>query len=156
MKMFILSRKQIERFSKNMFPPNTAVISISDYDLDFAELADKPEYLLQIAFDDVDNDIFIDVLGRMPANADERKQVEEKYHIFTDSLAKEIADFYKSVADKAELLICQCEHGQSRSAAVAAAITEYRTKRGIDIFANDNYYPNKMVFRKVLEQLKKD
>ncbi len=153
--MFILSRKQIERFAKNMFPKNTAVISITDYGLDFAELADKPEYLLQIAFDDVDNDIFIDVLGRMPVNEEERKKVEEKYNMFTDSLAKEIADFYKNVADKAELLICQCEHGQSRSAAVAAAITEYRVKRGIDIFANDNYYPNKMVFRKVLEQLKK-
>lgn len=138
-----------------MFPEETAVISMTDSDLEFVELAFKPKYLLQLSFDDVDNDVFIDELGRMPANDEERQKIEEKYHMFTDSLAKEIADFYKSVENKAELIICQCEHGQSRSAAVAAAITEFRTRRGIDIFANDKYYPNKMVFRKVLEQLKK-
>lgn len=154
MKIFILSRKQIERFSKNMFPEETAVISMTDSDLEFVKLAYSPKYLLQLSFDDVDNDVFIDELGRMPVNDEERKKIEEKYHMFTDSMAKEIADFYKNVENKAELIICQCEHGQSRSAAVAAAITEFRTKRGIEIFANDKYYPNKMVFRKVLEQLK--
>ena len=154
MKISILSREKIEKFSKNAFPNNTAVISISDHDVEFAELKNKPDFLLQLGFDDVDNDVFIDEIGRIP-EGEERREIEEKYHMFTDTLAKEIADFYKSVADKAELIICQCEHGQSRSAAVAAAIWEFRSKRGIDIFANDNYYPNKMVFRKVLEQLKK-
>lgn len=51
-------------------------------------------------------------------------------------------------------MICQCEHGQSRSAAVAAAIMEFRSRRGITVFAHDSYYPNKVVFRKVLEALK--
>ena len=51
-------------------------------------------------------------------------------------------------------LICQCEHGQSRSAAVASAILEFKSRRGIQIFADDRYYTNKVVFRRVLEALK--
>jgi predicted protein tyrosine phosphatase len=73
--------------------------------------------------------------------------------MFTDTQANQIAEFYLSIKDKAEVLICQCEHGQSRSAAVAAAIMEYRSKSGIDVFAADGYYPNKRVFRKVLKAL---
>ena len=75
--------------------------------------------------------------------------------MLTDDQADKIAEFILSVMGKAELLICQCEHGQSRSAAVAASILEYINRSGIDIFADDNYYPNKMVFKKVLRQLKK-
>lgn len=65
-----------------------------------------------------------------------------------------IATFYLNNADKITTLICQCEHGQSRSAAVAAAILEVRSRKGIQIFADDRYFPNKVVFRKVLSALK--
>ena len=37
---------------------------------------------------------------------------------------------------------------------IAAAILEFRSRRGIDVFSNDNYYPNKVVYRRVLEALK--
>jgi hypothetical protein len=67
--------------------------------------------------------------------------------------ANEIASFYMDHKDNISTLICQCEHGQSRSAAVASAIWEYRSKQGIKIFADDRYYPNKVVFRKVLAAL---
>ena len=73
--------------------------------------------------------------------------------MLTDGQAKEIADFYKYISDYVEIIICQCEHGQSRSAAIACAIMEYRNKNGIEIFASYNYYPNKTVFKKVLNQL---
>ena len=75
--------------------------------------------------------------------------------MLTEEQAGEMASFFLSVKDKADLLICQCEHGQSRSAAVAAAVLEYQNKSGIDIFADDNYYLNKMVFKKVLDQMRK-
>lgn len=151
MKIFIKSRNDIEIMASKPFKPKTALISITDYDLDFAELKYNPDYILQLAFDDVDNDIFIDELGRKPTN-DERISIENKYHMMTDKQAKQITEFYKKICDKAEVLICQCEHGQSRSAAVAAAILEYRCRKGIVVFAHDNYYPNKMVFNKVLAQ----
>ena len=62
----------------------------------------------------------------------------------------------KEISDKAELLICQCEHGQSRSAATASAITEYYNSDGIKIFASDEYFPNKIVYRKIYEALSKE
>ena len=37
-------------------------------------------------------------------------------------------------------IICQCEHGQSRSAACAAAIKEHFEKSGIEVFADYRYY----------------
>ena len=38
-------------------------------------------------------------------------------------------------------ILCQCEYGQSRSAACAAAILEYFNGTGISIFADYRYYP---------------
>jgi len=71
--------------------------------------------------------------------------------MLSDEAAERIARFYINAVDDVEVLICQCEHGQSRSAAVATALLEYRSRRGIEIFADDRYYPNKVVFRKVLK-----
>ena len=153
MKILIKSRTEIEAMSQTQFPTHTALISITDAGLDFAELVHKPEFLLRVAFDDVDNDIFIDELGRKP-NDDECQTLEEKYKMITDSQALQIASFYYDHKDEITTLICQCEHGQSRSAAVAAAILEFRSRRGISVFSHDNYYPNKVVFRKVLSALK--
>ena len=73
--------------------------------------------------------------------------------MFSDDQANKIAIFYDNNKEKISTLICQCEHGQSRSAAVAAAILEFRSRRGIQIFADDRYFPNKVVFRKVLKAI---
>ena len=153
MKIQILSREKIKLLSAKGFKPNTAVISITDAGLDFAELKNAPEYLLQVAFNDIDNDVFMDELGRQPTDA-ERKRIEEKYKMLTDEQAQQIADFYNQVKKQADVFICQCEHGQSRSAAVAAAFLEKSSKRGIDVFVDDKYYPNKTVFKKVFNALK--
>ena len=53
MKIEIKSRKEIERTALTPFPDNTALISISDFDCPFASLKNKPDFLLQSAFDDV-------------------------------------------------------------------------------------------------------
>ena len=153
MKILIKSRTEIEAISQTHFPAQTALISITDTDCAFATLANQPEYLLQVAFDDVDNDVFVDELGRKPSE-EERLALETKYSMLTDAQAQQIASFYFDHKDAISTLICQCEHGQSRSAGVAAAIMEFRSRRGISVFAHDNYYPNKVVFRKVLEALK--
>ena len=52
-------------------------------------------------------------------------------------------------------IICQCDYGQSRSAACAAAILEHFERNGISIFADYRYYPNQLVFNKVLKALKR-
>ena len=146
--ILIMSREEIEKDASKPFSPNTAVISVTDADWTFAELNNKPEWLLQLKFDDVDNDVFID------EPETERSVIEEKYHMFNGALAKQVADFYFKIRDEARLLICQCEHGQSRSAAIAAAVMEYRSGSGIEIFADDDYYPNKRVFNMTLNQLR--
>jgi len=144
-KILIKSRDAIEQMH---FAPKTALISITDASWNFAELKNEPDYVLRLAFDDVDNDIFV---GTTEA---ERDVIADKYHMLSDEQARQIAKFYAEIHDKVDIIICQCEHGQSRSAAVAAAILEYRSRSGIKIFAHDKYYPNKAVFNKVLQALK--
>lgn len=149
----IQSRTDIEEMARKPFDKRTALISITDFGYDFAELKHKPRHLLRLAFDDVDNDIFEDELSATPTD-EERVSIEKRYHMFTDDLAKQIAEFYYKTCNDVEVFICQCEHGQSRSAAVASAILEHLNGNGIDIFANDHYYPNKVVYRKTLQQLR--
>lgn len=138
MRIIICSRSSIEH---KVLPDNTAVISIADFGDDFAVLKSPPSALLQLSFNDVDNDIFIDELG---------DDIAEKYHMFTDAQAEQVVDFYRQLPPETEYIVCQCEHGQSRSAGIAAALLQHRCSKGIDIFANDKYYPNKVVYRKVM------
>ena len=152
MKIRIYNREGVERFAQKPCVERVAVISITDYGYNFAELQNEPDYLLQLAFDDIDSDVFIDELGHKPTKA-EIERIEEKYHMLNDKQAKQIAEFYAEVSDKVDILICQCEHGQSRSAAVAAAILEHRCGKGISVFADDRYYPNKNIFKKVLKAI---
>lgn len=153
MKIRIKSRKALEKFSVTPFTEKVAVISITDVGDISVDLKFPPQNLLSISFNDIDNDVMMDEIGRTPTD-DERIFIENKYHMLTDEQATQIATFYFSVCDKVDCIICQCEHGQSRSAAVAAAILEYRSRKGVSIFADDRYYPNKLVFRKVLASLK--
>ena len=152
MNIKIMSRDAIEMFCEHPFVEKVAIISITDYGYDFTELKNKPHYLLQLAFDDVDGDVFVDELGDNPS-AEEKLKIENKYHMFSDEQANRVADFVSEVWDKVDVIICQCEHGQSRSAAVAAAIMQFKYQNGIEIFADEKYYPNKFVYRKVFNVL---
>lgn len=143
----IKSRDAIEEMAQTPFPPGTALISITDFEWSFAELKNIPDFLLQLEFDDVDAYVYADEPKLTHA------EIESKYHMFTDEMAREVADFYFDIKDEVKTIICQCEHGQSRSAAVAAALTEYINGNGIEIFAQDEYTPNKLVFRKILKEL---
>ena len=153
MKIKIMSRRAIEKYMQAPAKEKTAVISITDFGCAYATLKNMPEYLYQVAFDDVDNDIMIDELGK-ETTEEEIKKLEVKYNMFSDEQASAVAEFYFVVCDKVDCLICQCEHGQSRSAAVAAAILEFKARKGISVFSDDRYYPNKVVFRKVLKALR--
>ena len=154
METIIMNRRSIEERSKCAFSDKTAVISITDVGCTFAELLHQPSKRLKIAFNDVDGDVFLDELGPDPTD-EERLNLEKKYQMLSDEQAAETATFYhECVRDGINTLIVQCEYGQSRSAAVVAAICEFESKDGITIFADDRYYPNKIVFRKVLRALR--
>ena len=152
MRIKIMSREKIEDYFSNPVKQKVAVISLTDYNYHFAELVYQPEYLLQLKVDDVDYDVFEDELGEAYSVEDTYK-IEEQYHMMSNEQAKTIAGFVDEVLNKVDVIICQCEHGQSRSAAVGAAIMEFKVKSAIKIFADPKYYPNKFIYWKVLNAL---
>lgn len=145
MKVSIYSRNEIEKLIDNNFPKDTAVISFYDPkgirsdNLTPVDFKNQAEMIYQVAVYDID----IECL--------------EDYNLTFDTYlpeAKEIADFIYKAKEKGLDIICQCEYGQSRSAGCAAAILEHFEKNGISIFADYRYYPNQVVFNKILNALK--
>ena len=67
--------------------------------------------------------------------------------------ADELAEFIYSAKNDGLDIICQCEYGQSRSAGCAAAIREHFYSDGIVVFADYRYYPNQLIYNKVLSAL---
>lgn len=147
MNIEIMSRPAIEQLLIDGFPANTAVISFYDPPseripctyghVDFGEMCRKM-FLVGV------HDIDIEILADYGLSFD-------TYLPESDQLAKFILDVKQSGMD----IICQCEYGQSRSAACAAAIREFFYKDGITIFADYRYYPNQLIFNKVLDSLKR-
>ena len=136
-KIEIENKENIEARAKEPFSDSTALISIADANDDFAVLENRPEHILQLKFDDVD----------------ESDEPQDKYHMLTDEQAKNIAAFIKRMSGQ-NTLICQCEYGQSRSAAIAAACRQYFYGDGIEIFADERYYPNRFIYQKILNALR--
>lgn len=146
MKISIYSRSEIEKLIENDFPKNTAVISFYDPDgirsdnMMPVDYKGKAEMLFQVAVYDIDMSILKD------------------YGLTYDTYlpeADELAKFIKNAHDRGLDIICQCQYGQSRSAACAAAIEEYYNKNGISIFADYRYYPNQVVYHKIFDALNK-
>ena len=145
MNVTICSRKRAEELLRNGFPPRTAVISFCD-----PPSADRPaptpplDYtgaaarVFTVAVRDLDLSVLPDV-----------GLTYDTYLPEADALA---AFIYQASADGLHIL-CQCEYGQSRSAACAAAILEYFDGTGISIFADYRYYPNQVVYHKIIDAL---
>jgi len=146
MKISIYSRNEIEKLIDGDFPENTAVISFFDpsgirsentFPVDYKG---KAEMLFQVAVYDIDISIL--------------KDYGLTYETYLPE-ADELAQFIQTAHDKGLDIICQCQYGQSRSAACAAAIEEYYNKNGISVFADYRYYPNQVVYHKIFETLNK-
>lgn len=144
MKIKIYSRKAITDLIENDFPKNAAVVSFytprrkeksEEIRVNFQNVCEKVFY---VGVHDID----LQILG-------DYDYTYETYLSEAASLAKFIYDA------KAEGLniICQCDFGQSRSAACAAAILQHFEGRGIDIFADYLYYPNQLVYHKIFDAL---
>lgn len=145
MKVSIYSREAVEELLKNDFPKDTAVISFYDPpNIRTGEISTpvdykgKPERIFTAPVLDIDIDILADY-----------GLTFDTYFPEVDSLAEFICQAHDDGLD----IICQCEYGQSRSAACAAAILEHYCNNGISIFADYRYYPNQMVFNKIKKAL---
>ncbi len=147
MNVSIYSREAIEKRIDKDFPANTAVISFYDPEdskgygnctpVDYKNQCQRVFY---VCF----HDIVIAILDNYGLSFDS---------YFPD--ADELADFIIQAEQDGLDILCQCEYGQSRSAACAASIREYFYHDGINIFADYWYYPNQLVFNKILASLKK-
>lgn len=148
MKVHIYSRKAIEELLQGDFPKNTAVISFYDppnirtgevySSVDFGK---KVERVFTVAVHDIDIEILPD------------------YNLTFDTYfpeVTELAAYIKKAYSDGLDIICQCEYGQSRSAACAAAILEYYYHNGISVFADYRYYPNQLIYNKLKNALDKE
>ena len=135
MNVTICSRKRAEELLRNGFPPRTAVISFCAPPLDYTGAAAR---VFTVAVRDLDLSVLPDV-----------GLTYDTYLPEADALA---AFIYQARADGLDIL-CQCEYGQSRSAACAAAILEHFDGTGISIFADYRYYPNQVVYHKIIDAL---
>lgn len=154
MKIEIMNRKQIEERTKLPFDNATALISCTDVDLEEVKLVHEPTMILRLQFDDVGTEDFMDFDNKLP-EPEEVQRLATYHHMITDDQANKVASFYFENKEKIELLICQCEHGESRSTAIAAAIAQYENKDGIKYFIQDEYLPNKSVYRLIYNALNK-
>lgn len=150
MDILVVNRKVIEAGlfcigkdgeTKNL-PPHM-ILSITDpnkpcADIDTANPTLKA--LMRLQFWDID-DIHTFV-------GDPRKEMFER-SLFEDSSAQRVCNFVRRHAKDVEMIICQCEAGQSRSAGLAAAIS--KALNGTDQkFFNGPYRPNRRVYSKTL------
>ena len=145
MKVNIHSRSSIGELIQNGFPENTAVISFFTPNKD--KLKENPvnyqgvcDTVFYIGVPDIDIEILADY-----------GYTCESYLAEADELAKFILEAKLNDLD----IICQCDYGQSRSAACAAAILQHFEGRGIDIFTDFRYYPNQLVYRKIFDALER-
>lgn len=116
----------------NLDYTRTILISIRSVNGDQAEVRAPFQDKLFIAFDDV--------------------EFAKHGKVITAEQGRAIADFVRAHSD-AEKIICQCEAGISRSAAVAAAILKANGQDDMPIFNSLLYLPNMLVFRTVLRAL---
>lgn len=145
MKVFIYSRKAIEKMLESDFLKNVAVISFYDPPQSISDHANAP----------VDYSAKTDRVCRAAIH-DIDLSVLPKYHLTYDTYfpeAEEMAAFIYQAKEDGLDIICQCEYGESRSSACAAAILEHFYQSGISIFADYRYYPNQVVYHKVFDAL---
>ena len=145
MKVEIYSRKAIAELIAKEFPKNTAVISFytpksernpQEIRVDYSGVCDRVFY---VGIPDID----IEILSHYGY----------PYESYL-ATANELAGFISEARADGIDIICQCDYGQSRSAACAAAILQHFEGRGIDVFSDFRYYPNQLVYHKVLDALK--
>lgn len=142
----IFSRNAMEELINIGFPSCAAVISFASPQKHGKE--EKP----RICYDGVCGHVFYITIPDIDIGILERYGYTYESYL---SEADELADFIYAAIEDGLTIFCQCDYGQSRSAACAAAILQHFEKRGIDIFADYHYYPNQLVYHKVFDALEK-
>ena len=145
MKIEIYSRDAMEKRLQEGSLDNTAVISFYDppssrtpKDYGAIDYGNKCSALFSVGVHDID----LEVLPQYGLTFETYLPEADPLAVFIQKAAMDGLD-----------IICQCEYGQSRSAACAAAIREFFYQDGITVFADYRYYPNQLIFNKMLAAL---
>lgn len=139
MKLSVLSNDDVHmRINNNKLNDNTAVICFYSKALGKPkELMKSDARMLLIPYDDWDYDDIV---------------CEDDYDSYFPQ-ARKAAEFIRSAVEDGCEIICEDYCGSTATLGCAAAILEYYEGRGLDIFANESYIPNKLVYRKVYDAL---
>lgn len=138
MEVSIISREKVEELLNKDFPENTAVISFSDPEERQIDYHNKPVRLFRVAIPDI--------------GISELSEYGLSYETYFPE-ADKLADFIYGARQDSLDIMCQCEYGESRSSACAAAIWEHFYQKGIAIFTDYRYCPNQVVYHKVFDAL---
>ena len=128
--VYIYSKSEIEKINLSN---SDYVISFFDVGINKAKITGT-DNIMYIELDDLEYD-----------------EIEDIDYFFPEAI--DVARFIEEAVNKGSRIICQCEYGQGRSAGCAAAIIEYYNGKGIDIFADYKYFPNKVIYHKVINCL---
>lgn len=140
----IYSKFSVREPMKNGELENCAVISF------YTPRKNVSDESVRVDYSNYCNNVFyVGVPDIDKEHLDEYSYTYESYIADSRGLAEFI---YKAKAEGLNI-ICQCEFGSRRSAACAAAILEHFEGRGNEIFSNDEYCPNPLVYEKVLNAL---
>lgn len=82
-------------------------------------------------------------------DAESPREDYEPQHIFSKEMANKVWDFVEEMWDKVEVFMFHCLMGQSRSPAIAAAISKVRYGEDHDFF--EYHTPNMVVYRIMLD-----
>ena len=160
MKFKVLSRQAFGEFKSS--EPYIA-ISISDPHSEDVLIGDTKNirFLLTLKFHDIDSGLVnreqctrCNGTGKLP----EFKHINDGHcYKCTDKIgikcmdnkdAKNIIDFVETFKNEVDLIVVHCEFGISRSAGVASALS--LILNGTDQYYFDNYIPNMLCYRKIL------
>lgn len=144
MNIEIYSRDAMKELIRKGFPDHAAVISFSSPAK--SNRTERP----RLCYDGICERVFYVTIPDIDIG------ILEKYGYTYDSYlseADELASFIYKATEDGFSIFCQCDYGQSRSAACAAAILQHFEGRGIDIFADYRYYPNQLVYHKIFDAL---
>ena len=111
------------------------IVSVTDPERPEATIADSPNRraVLRLKFHDKGS----------------RHQISREKLVMSQEDAQAILAFVQEHLDKVKLIVCQCEAGISRSAAIAAALSRILQEEDHFFFAN--YAPNDWIYQTLLE-----
>lgn len=150
----VLSQAELQRLAASPFEHGTFVVSVTDTDALPVQLANAPAGILRLSFDDIRPMTDMRYDGYFDGDeGGDYVTFAQTLELMSDEQAERVARFVSRNMQCMRTLVCQCGFGQSRSAAIAAAVAEWLYGDGSRFFDDEHYSPNRFVYDLVLGAL---